>query len=872
MKKSGFFDEEEEIIRGDETLSVSKPRLINASCKDCGLEHKCKSPHMKPTGKGRLKILIVGEAPGAKEDEKGTQFVGQSGQLLRKAMRQIGLDLDRDFWKTNALCCRPPENAKPDALQIAACRKNLMKTIERLEPKAVITMGKSAMDSLVGYRMTGRLRGLSMTDWVGCAIPDQTLKLFICPTWHPSYALRTNKKTGEEETDNVVYEQMRDHLTKASAYSDVPFYSYDYDAECVTIDSVDEAIKIVRDFHSRTSMALDYETTGKKPQRDGHRIVTASISDGLLSYAFPFFNDRKFRREWRALLVDPHVGKIAHNCKFENVWSRVRSGLDDTEGVWIENIVWDTIIGAHSLNNRKKTNLKFQSYVNFGIAGYDDKVDAYLECTPKENALYGANGFNRIDDAPLDDLLHYNALDSYLEYKLYEKQKADCSQFLKKGVRLFTKGNIAFSRAENNGIVFDTESAKVFQEGISRKMDRIESDIRKMPVLKKWDRPNAFRVSATGDITHLLFDILNNKCSDENRTKTGKPCSDVDSLEKHKKTPIVSEVLKWRKWEKVRNTYLKGFSRESVNNIIYAMFNLERVDTYRSSSDSPNFQNIPKRDLEIAKLLRSLFHPRPGHKLGEYDYKAIEVCIYACYTLDPNLIAYINDQSTDMHRDEAAELFIRDPNAVTSKERYGAKNGFVFPTFYGSWYKNTANNLWTAAEPETIAHLKEEGIKNIRDFTEHVRGVEEDFWENRFPVAHEWMEKTISEYNKKGYIDLYTGFRCRGPMGRNELFNYRIQGTAFHCLLYTYEHVQERLEREKMNTLLLGQIHDAIIPDIDPNEEKEVDRMIWNYGTQQIREDWDWLVVPLNIDKSVSDVDGAWSKMNGCGLLKGRMK
>ena len=265
-------------------------------------------------------------------------------------------------------------------------------------------------------------------------------------------------------------------------------------------------------------------------------------------------------------------------------------------------------------------------------------------------------------------------------------------------------------------------------------------------------------------------------------------------------------------------------------------------------------------------MLRKLLFPRKGHKIGEYDYNAMEVAIIACSNKDPNLIKYITEGG-DMHRDIASLLFLKDPKEITKKERYLAKNGFVFPTFYGSYYKHTGEKIWESLEPETKKHLKDEGIYNMNAFINHVHDVEDNFWFERFPVAYEYKERVIADYEKKGYVEMFTGFRCYAPMTRNQVLNSPIQGAAFHCLLYTFINVTNELERNKMDTRLIGEIHDAIIPDINPDEEKQFDKIIWYYGTQKIREDWDWIIVPLKIKKSISNIDESWAKVNEVGLL-----
>src|SRR3990167_7733579 len=102
------------------SITSPKPSSEVAKCGLCGLAKTCKSPKMPYTGEGRKKILVVAEAPGRKEDEKGTQLIGQDGQLLRQTLKQLDIDLDWDCWKTNAVICRPPNNITPKEEQIEA--------------------------------------------------------------------------------------------------------------------------------------------------------------------------------------------------------------------------------------------------------------------------------------------------------------------------------------------------------------------------------------------------------------------------------------------------------------------------------------------------------------------------------------------------------------------------------------------------------------------------------------------------------------------------------------------------------------------------------------------------------------------------------
>lgn len=235
----------------------------------------------------------------------------------------------------------------------------------------------------------------------------------------------------------------------------------------------------------------------------------------------------------------------------------------------------------------------------------------------------------------------------------------------------------------------------------------------------------------------------------------------------------------------------------------YNNFIANEICVHNSSND-PNFQNIPIRDEEIGPLCRNVIVPRLGHRILEADFKAIEVGISACYNKDTNLLKYVRDFSTDMHRDMAQQIFIIDKFdkkiQAHSHLRKAAKNGFVFPQFYGDYYKNNAIHLaekwcglpegkWKSGQGMDMIgwepkfnkfhisdHLINKGITSFDKFTDHIKEIENHFWTKRFPAYARWKDRWYTDYLKKGYVDLYTGFRCYGPMSKNDATNYPVQG------------------------------------------------------------------------------------------------
>lgn len=376
------------------------PRSRIPRCGECGLYKSCQHPKMKLTGRGQRGILIVAEAPGAIEDEKGIQLVGPAGIHLRKMMKGIGLDLDRDCWKTNAVVCRPPKNQTPTDMQIQACRPNLYQAIEKHQPKVIVLMGMSAIKSLLGP-MWGSDMG-SMGRWIGWNIPSPKPNAWIVPTYHPSYLIRMK----DPVLDRMVTQHLKAAVRRSKDHPN-PVGTYE---DCIHIirDSRKASRWIQERMNPKFPIAFDYETNSLKPEGERTEIVTCSVAiSGSQVVAFPWQGKVV---ETMSHLLRSGTPKIASNLKFEDRWTHAKLG----HGVrgWL----WDTMLASHVLDNRPGiTSIKFQAFVQLGVLPYDTHIAPYLKSR-------SGSSLNRIRELDMKDLLYYNAMDSLLEYLIAQKQ------------------------------------------------------------------------------------------------------------------------------------------------------------------------------------------------------------------------------------------------------------------------------------------------------------------------------------------------------------------------------------------------------------------------------------------------------------------
>lgn len=453
----------------------------------------------------------------------------------------------------------------------------------------------------------------------------------------------------------------------------------------------------------------------------------------------------------------------------------------------------------------------------------------------------------------------------------------------KEAYQLMHNGILALSRAEQQGFIIDLEYCMRKKMQLTKKIELLENDFKATQFYRHWlhakvgSLPNIYSNKQLG---WFLYNIK--KIEIAKQTASGEGATDEEALSQLG-IPELDILLQIRKLKKIRDTYLESFIREQVDGVIHPIYNLHTVKTFRGSCDSPNFQNIPKRDKEAMQICRKALKPRKGHLLMEADFSGIEVRIAACYHKDPTMIKYITDPSSDMHGDMAAQIFcVKNFDRHISTHKYlrqAAKNGFVFPQFYGDYYKSCAVNLvckwgklpegkWKKGQgvlvsdnPELFLsdHLISCGFKSLDSFTEHLKKIEKDFWEKRFPVYNKWKEDHWVKYQKNGYVELKTGFRCKGIMSRNDAINYPVQGAAFHCLLWSLIEVDKKLMEMNFDTRIIGQIHDAIVLDVAENEYNEVVSLIHKIICKELPNHFKWINVPMEIEIEAAPVDASWA-------------
>jgi uracil-DNA glycosylase len=185
----------------DKILTLEEIRAEMGDCRRCKL-YGGRTRLVFGDGDPHARLMFVGEAPGADEDQQGVPFVGAAGQLLNRMLTNLGLRRE-EVYIANILKSRPPGNRDPEPDEIAACLPFLDQQIKAIRPRVIVVLGRIAAHALLGTKEPiTRLRG----HW------QKYHDIRVMPTFHPSYLLRMAQERHKTWADmQQVMEYLADH-------------------------------------------------------------------------------------------------------------------------------------------------------------------------------------------------------------------------------------------------------------------------------------------------------------------------------------------------------------------------------------------------------------------------------------------------------------------------------------------------------------------------------------------------------------------------------------------------------------------------------------------------------------------------------------
>lgn len=354
---------------------------------------------------------------------------------------------------------------------------------------------------------------------------------------------------------------------------------------------------------------------------------------------------------------------------------------------------------------------------------------------------------------------------------------------------------------EYTGIQIDIDELKDFGADLDQKIEGLESKIIELA-------GEEFNINSPQQLSYILFEKLG--LPSKKKTKSGYS-TDISVLEKLKKLhPIISEIMRYRTYTKLKSTYYEGLLSASElkhDSKIHTIYLQAKTKTGRLSSKEPNLQNLPIRK-DIGKSLRKVFVGHDGHLLLSLDYSQIELRVVAEMANVENLkIAFANDR--DIHLETAKKIFNK--KAINDRERSIAK-AINFSIIYGKTTWGLSEELdISPKEAEQFISTYFDMYPEIKDFTDQ---------QISYAKAHGFVEtmfhrKTlIPEIQSKNYQTRQFGKRIA--------MNAPIQGSAADILKLAMVKIDQRFKAHQIKSKIILQIHDEVVLDVHKDELDQV--------------------------------------------------
>lgn len=186
------------------SLEATKEAALK--CKNCRL-HETRTNVVFFDGNEKAKLMIIGEGPGANEDEQGLPFVGRAGKMLDKVFESVGFRRKDHLYICNIVKCRPPENRAPFEDEAQECEEYLRAQIKHTDPKIIILAGATAIKGVLKMkspRIT-KMRG----EWLEVEDPLLAGRK-VMAIFHPSYLLRNEYKKGPGSPKAQMWEDIKE--------------------------------------------------------------------------------------------------------------------------------------------------------------------------------------------------------------------------------------------------------------------------------------------------------------------------------------------------------------------------------------------------------------------------------------------------------------------------------------------------------------------------------------------------------------------------------------------------------------------------------------------------------------------------------------
>ncbi|MCQ2462788.1 MAG: DNA polymerase I [Clostridia bacterium] len=358
---------------------------------------------------------------------------------------------------------------------------------------------------------------------------------------------------------------------------------------------------------------------------------------------------------------------------------------------------------------------------------------------------------------------------------------------------------------ERTGFCVDRQGIESFGAMLDGKINEIKSKIFEVTGLE-------FNLNSPKQLGEVLFEKMG--LEGGKKTKTGWS-TNADVLEKLSfKYPVVSDILEYRTLAKLKSTYCDGLLKViGEDGRIRSTLNQTETRTGRISSTEPNLQNIPVRT-ELGREMRRFFTAADGCLLVDADYSQIELRVLS-HIADDKIMQEAFNNGDDIHAITASQVFGMPVQMVTPLMRSRAK-AVNFGIVYG---------IGAFSLAQDIGVTRKEAELYIRGYLENYSGVDAYMKSVVEKAREDGFAETLM--HRRRYLpELTSSNKMLQAFGERVARNMPIQGTAADIIKIAMVRVHERLEKEKMKSRLIMQVHDELIVEAPENEAQRVKEIL----------------------------------------------
>ena len=576
--------------------------------------------------------------------------------------------------------------------------------------------------------------------------------------------------------------------------------------------------KLIKALSGLKSFCFDTETTGLDVK--SARLVGIAFSFAAhTGYYVAVPQDEReaaaILEEFRPLFENEKIEKVGHNLKFD-------VSVLKWHGLAVRGKLFDTMIAHSLIEPDMRHGMDYLSEVHLGYTPIPITQLIGEEKSPQKSMA---------EVAP-EIVAEYAAEDADVTWQLREKLEPLLREKGQEKVFYEIESPLlpVLVDMEFEGVRVDAAALAEFSIQLAKEMVEQEGSIYKLA-------GTTFNLNSPKQLGQILFDLL--KLPAPKKTRTGQYSTNEQTLiELAGEHEIVRRLLEYRAASKLKSTYADTLPTTiwPKTGRVHTTYNQVLTATGRLNSQDPNLQNIPIRT-EKGKEIRKAFVPRDrNHVLLSADYSQIELRIIAALSQETGMLEAFR-QKLDIHTATAAGVYGVALDAVTSEMRRKAKM-----VNYGIAYGISAFGL-----AQRLGIPRKEAASIIEQYFA------------RFPGIARYMRETIEFAQKNGYVQTVTGRRrylrdirsangaVRGAAERNAI-NAPIQGTAADMIKIAMINIHHELNKRKLKTRMLLQVHDELVFDLYRPEEKEVRKLIAEKMTTAIE-----LETPMEVEIGVGE-------------------